>query len=263
MKTILDTIVENKKLEVLKRKAKKPLNKLVEKGFYHRATINPSDFFHFDTPNIIAEFKRKSPSKGILSEAFNPASIIKSYKDSGASAASILTDRDFFGGSFQDLENTRQAIGNFPLLRKDFIIDSYQIHEAKAYGADIILLIASILDKKTVKEFATIASSIGLFILLEVHSDNELEMWTPEIGMIGVNNRDLKNFSVNIEKSVTLFPKIPNEAIKISESGLHDPMDVMKLFNIGYQGFLIGERFMTGVEPGMELHNFIHRLKHC
>ncbi|MFC2080149.1 indole-3-glycerol phosphate synthase TrpC [Bacteroidota bacterium] len=261
MKTILDTIIEHKRMEVLKRKGRKPLHVLVEKPNYKRTPLKPAHFFKEAEPGIIAEFKRKSPSKGVISDASDPVPIVTAYKNGGAVAASVLTDRDFFGGSFKDLENVRNSVGEFPLLRKDFIIDPYQIHEAKAYGADIILLIASVLTKDQIKELVKLSSSHGLSVLLEVHAEEELDKWIPGITMIGVNNRDLRNFSVDIQRSINLFKKLPDEALKISESGLGLPADIRMLFDIGYQGFLIGERFMKEADPGQELSNFINDIK--
>ena len=140
------------------------------------------------------------------------------------------------------------------------MIDPYQVHEAKAYGADIILLIAAILEPGQVKEMAELAVSIGLTVLLEVHNEMELDHWVPCIRMVGVNNRDLKNFSVDLERSVELLPKLPSEALKISESGLHEPKDVLNLYKEGYHGFLMGEHFMKSEDPGSALSEFIHHL---
>lgn len=261
MISILDTIIEHKKMEVLKRNSRKPLSLLKEKPYYHRATAAPSGFFIPGEAGIIAEFKRKSPSKGMISDVIDPVGVVKAYKEGGAIASSVLTDRDFFGGSFRDLENVRASVGDFPLLRKDFIIDSYQVHEAKAYGADIILLIAAVLDKKKIGELAAEAAALGLSVLLEVHTEEEIDKWVPGIEMVGVNNRDLKDFSVDIQRSVELFPKLPKEAFLVSESGINAPSDVKMLFNAGFRGFLIGERFMREADPGASLTQFLEELK--
>lgn len=261
MVSVLDTIIEHKKMEVLKRKSRKPLQQLKEKPFYSRTSAAPSGFFLPGEPGIIAEFKRKSPSRGTISDVIDPAGVVRAYKEGGARVSSVLTDRDFFGGSFRDLESVRAAVGDFPLLRKDFIIDSYQVHEAKAYGADIILLIAAVLDKKKIGELAAEASSLGLSVLLEVHSEEEIEKWVPGIEMVGVNNRDLRDFTVDIQRSVELFPKLPKEALLISESGIYAPSDVKMLYNVGFHGFLIGERFMRDPDPGTSLEGFIKELK--
>ncbi len=258
--TILDTIIENKRIEVMKRKGRKSLDQLIAKPLYKRNPLHVNDYFSDTIPNIIAEFKRKSPSKGVLNSTILPDSIVDSYKRAGASAVSILTDRNFFAGSFQDLERSKMHVADIPLLRKDFMIDPYQVHEAKAYGADIILLIAAVLGADEITSMAVLAISLGLTVLLEVHNEEEIEKWSPGIEMIGVNNRDLTTFKTDIERSFKLFQKLPAEAIKISESGLQDPEEVKKLFKAGYQGFLMGERFMTAEDPGEALSDFISKL---
>src|SRR6056297_3428427 len=203
MKTILDTITEHKRMEVLKRKRRKPLKELFQKPHYMREPLDVISAFNKGLPSVIAEFKRKSPSRGaLLKGEVDPVTVVNGYKNGGAVCASILTDRDFFGGSFRDLERVKLAVPDMPLLRKDFMIDEYQLHEAKAYGADVILLIASILERHEVKTLATLAASIGLTVLLEVHTKGELEKWDPAIGMVGVNNRNLKDFSVDINRSL-------------------------------------------------------------
>jgi len=260
MKTLLDTIVEHKHMEVLKRKGRKSLADLEKKAFYRRSPIDPLALASKTRPNIIAEFKRRSPSRGQISGLINPVPVVKAYRDGGALASSILTDRDFFGGSFKDLENVRTHVDNFPLLRKDFMIDPYQLHEAKAYGADIVLLIAGILDPGKIREMVQTANSLGLHILMEVHSEEELEKWIPGISMLGVNNRDLRNFNVDIEQSVKLLPKMPAEVFKISESGLHQVADVKRLYTEGFDGFLMGERFMKEDDPGQALSAFSEAL---
>lgn len=259
--TILDTIKEHKRMEVLKRKGRKPLEQLRMKPFYERTPLDPSGFFDTGRPCIIAEYKRKSPSKGVLSDSVNPVPVVRGYKEGGASAASILTDRDFFGGSFRDLENVKVSVPELPLLRKDFVIDPYQVHEAKAYGADMILLIAAILKKEQVRELTNVAVSLGLHVLLEVHDEGELDHWIPEIRMVGVNNRDLRHFSVDLQRSLDLAPKLPQEVFRVSESGLHEPNDLVNLFNVGYNGFLMGERFMKTPDPGAALKDFVQHLK--
>lgn len=260
MKTILDTITEHKRMEVLKRKGRKPLDELKKKPLYDRVILDPAVFFDLSRPCVIAEYKRKSPSKGVLSNSISPVPVVSAYREGGASAASILTDRDFFGGSFRDLENVKTAVSDLPLLRKDFMIDPYQVHEAKAYGADIILLIAKILNREQVVEMTKLAVSLGLHILLEVHDEKELDLWVPDIGMVGVNNRDLRTFDVDLQRSADLVSKLPAEAIKVSESGLHEPKDVLNLYKEGYNGFLLGERFMKTEDPGGALKDFMQHL---
>jgi len=260
MTTILDTIIEHKKMEVLKRKGRKPVEALKEKPLYQRTPVDPILSFDGKGPKVIAEFKRRSPSKGSLSDVINPVPVVRSYMKGGAVASSILTDRDFFGGSFRDLENVKLALPDFPLLRKDFIVDPYQVHEAKAYGADLILLIAAVLDKQKVRELTKLAGDLGLNVLLEVHTVEETDRWIPGISLVGVNNRDLKDFSVDIERSVNLIPALPSETIKISESGLNDPEEVRQLYQAGFSGFLMGEKFMKSGDPGAALQKFISDL---
>jgi indole-3-glycerol phosphate synthase len=260
MMTILDTITEHKRMEVLKRKGRKPLEQLKKKPLYDRIPEDPKKYFDPEKPGVIAEFKRKSPSKGVLSDNISPVPVAAAYKDGGVSTISILTDRDFFGVSFRDLENVKTSVKNVPLLRKDFMIDPYQVHEAKAYGADIILLIAAILKKEQVQEMTKIAVSLGLHVLLEVHDEKELEYWVPDISLIGVNNRDLRNFNVDLQRSIDLAPKLPHEVLKISESGLNEPKEVLNLFKEGYNGFLMGERFMKTADPGAALKDFMKHL---
>ena len=170
-----------------------------------------------------------------------------------------MTDEHFFGGHAQDILDARRIVET-PLLRKEFIIDEYQIIEAKAIGADAILLITEILTKEEVQRFAELAKSIKLDVLLEVHTEQQLEKYNPAIDIVGVNNRDLTQFTVDPEHSVRLFDKLPNEAVKISESGIHNPETIMRLREIGYQGFLIGERFMKTMDPGKACQQFIDSL---
>lgn len=260
--TILDTIVEHKKMEVLKRKGKKTLQQLKAMDLYKRKALDPEEYFSKKSPNIIAEFKRKSPSKGVINSNVSPVEVVESYREGGASAVSILTDRDFFGGDFRDLEECKKAVNGIPILRKDFIIDPYQLYEAKAYGADIILLIAAILSDQEVHHLSGLAAELGLSVLLEVHDKKEIGKWNSGITMIGVNNRDLKTFQTDIRRSYELLPELPAEALKISESGLQDPGELRRLFEAGYHGFLMGERFMMSGDPGLALSEFIRQLNH-
>lgn len=260
MITILDTIVERKRMEVLKRKGRKPLNLLQQMPHYDRTPLKPASFLPEGIPGIIAEFKRRSPSKGVISSVIDPVEVVKSYSEAGAFTSSILTDRDFFGGSFKDLEAVKTALPGFPLLRKDFMIDPYQLHEAKAYGADMILLIAAILTPSEVKQFTELAMDLGLSVLLEVHTEEEIGHWYPGIDLVGVNNRDLKAFKVDIERSERLLEKLPKEVTKVSESGLGDPQVIRKLYESGYDAFLMGEAFMRTDDPGKALRELMGKL---
>lgn len=257
---ILDAIVENKRIEVLKRKQKRPLSDLESFPHYKRK-CNPVKLPETGRPGIIAEFKRQSPSKGPLNLDAIPEDVAQAYQKAGVSVMSVLTDRKFFGGSFRDLIAVREACPALPLLRKDFMIDPYQLYEAKAYGADMILLIASILEKKELAELAEGAGELGLNVLLEVHDAYELEKYAPTIKFVGVNNRDLKTFRVDTQRSLDLIEKMPEGVVPVSESGLSSPEEVAKLSVAGYQLFLMGERFMKQADPGRACQDFIEKLR--
>ena len=258
---ILDAIVEHKRVEVLKRKQKRPLDSLNSSPFYRRLTnaIDPS--LLEGRPGIIAEFKRQSPSKGPINVEADPVVVANAYHSAGAAAVSILTDRDFFGGSFQDLQRVRESTFDGVLLRKDFIIDPYQLHEASAYGADMVLLIASILERNEVADLALEAESLGLNVLFEVHRADELEKYHSAIGYVGVNNRNLKTFKVDTSLSLDLIGQMPEGIVPVSESGLSNVEEIKKLFMAGYQMFLMGEAFMREQDPGMACVNLIKQLK--
>jgi indole-3-glycerol phosphate synthase len=208
---------------------------------------------------IIAEFKRKSPSKGIINDKSLPLDIALGYQNAGASAISILTDQVFFGGSEDDILKVRDSI-HIPILRKEFIIDGYQIHESKSIGADLILLIAACLSPEEVKVLSQIAKSLGLEVLLELHDEEELGHICDTVNFVGINNRSLKTFDVDIERSLKMAEKIPADKIKIAESGIDDPT-LIKLFRSnGYQGFLIGENFMKTTDPSLAIKEFIKNI---
>lgn len=254
---ILDKIISNKRKEVALQKeavSLKNLIEIIEVGVFpeisFKRALGQSD------SGIIAEFKRKSPSKGWIYEHADVARITVSYEQSGASAISVLTDSDFFGGGFEDLKNARASVG-IPLLRKDFIIDEYQLFQAKALGANVILLIASALTIAESKYLSGIAKILGLEVLLEIHNDAELDYIQPNIDVVGINNRDLTSFVTDVNCSFQLGEKIPSEYLKISESGISDPKTVRELRKEGFKGFLIGETFMKTQDPGMALHEFV------
>lgn len=254
---MLEKIISHKQTEVEKLKAKKPVSKL-EKSRYFGRTTYPLNHFVLDKnkTGIIAEFKRKSPSKGIINAISTLEEVTTGYFRSGASALSILTDHEFFGGSAGDLTRAR-GMNPIPILRKDFIIDSYQILEAKSIGADAILLIAAALNKKQTKEFARMARSLQLQVLLEIHQAGELDHLNEFVDLVGVNNRDLSTFRVDTELSVQLAHLIPNDFVKISESGITSPATIKRLKGCGYQGFLIGESFMRSPEPAVAFSDFV------
>ena len=210
-----------------------------------------------DSPTgIIAEFKRRSPSKGEIHPLALPAEIIPAYQDAGASACSVLTDTVYFGGSLNDLAVAR-SVANIPLLRKDFIVSTYQIDEARVYGADAILLIASALTRDEVEFFTRHAHDCGLEVLFEIHNEKEIEKFCPEIDMVGVNNRDLTTFVTDPDLSLRIVKQLPDNVVKVAESGLTSIDEVEQLHQVGYNGFLIGETFMKHDYPGDALSKFI------
>lgn len=259
---ILDEIIAHKKKEVEERKSLYPV-KLLEKSIYFPSpTVSLKKYIQRpDKSGVIAEIKRKSPSKGILNKNVSIERTSIGYMQAGASALSILTDNKFFGGSNDDLTTARKY--NFcPILRKDFTIDEYQIIEAKSIGADAILLIAAALEPKAAEKLATFAHSLGLEVLLEVHDEAELEQsGGVDADLIGVNNRSLKTFEVSVDVSKRLAPMIPNGKVKVSESGLSDPAVIGELKKFGYEGFLIGETFMKHGRPEEMAMEFIRQIR--
>lgn len=260
--TILDKIVEKKKIEVAEAKANVSLSELQQYPLFNTACYSLKDSMSDpQRTGIIAEFKRASPSKGLINGTSTVQEVVKGYQDAGASAISVLTDPTFFQGSLADISAAREVL-TIPLLRKEFIVDTYQIAEAKAYGADIILLIAACLTPKEVKDFSTYAKSLGLNVLLEVHNEEELAANMLEtIDAIGVNNRNLKDFSVSVDHSYDLVNKIPNHYIKVSESGIADVQTIKDLKNSGFHGFLIGENFMRTADPCQAIKDFVAQLE--
>lgn len=258
---ILDEIIAHKRKEVDERKSLYPV-KLLEKSIYFPSqTVSLRKYIQRpDKSGVIAEIKRKSPSKGVLNPNVSIERTSIGYMQAGASALSILTDGKFFGGSNEDLTTARKF--NFcPILRKDFTIDEYQVIEAKSIGADAILLIAAALEVKTTEALATFAHSLGLEVLLEVHDDDELKRTAGvDADLVGVNNRSLKTFEVSIDVSKRLAPMIPAGKVKVSESGLSDPGAIAELRKMGYEGFLIGETFMKHGRPEEAAMEFIRQL---
>ena len=258
---ILDTIVARKKAEVDERKKRKPLDVIKLDAFYIRNTISLVE--GLSRPNasgIIAEFKRKSPSKGVINDRVDLLEVTKGYQVAGASAVSILTDEYFFGGDDQDVVRAREVL-DIPILRKEFIIDEYQVHEAKALGADLILLIAACLTKEEVVRFSTVARSLGLEVLLELHDEDELGHVCETIDLVGINNRSLKTFDVNIARSLRMAGQLPKDKLKVAESGIDDPAQVKLFRENGYSAFLIGENFMKTNDPGIALHEFRNQIE--
>lgn len=258
---ILDQIVLRKRVEVAEAKQKTSIADLEANPNFNREVLVFKDFLLDEKrTGIISEFKRRSPSKGLINGIADVAAVTTAYNLAGASALSVLTDTDFFGGKADDLRQAR-ASNQIPILRKDFMIDEYQILEAKSWGADIVLLIAAILTPEQIAAFGKLAQSLGLRVLLEVHDLQELERSIcTHIDAIGVNNRNLGNFSVDIQTSFNLVSQIPDEFLKISESAISDPAVIKQLKIVGYQGFLIGESFMKTEDPGKAIRDFVAQL---
>ena len=259
--TILDKIVAKKLIEIQEAKLKTPVSAFESSEYFKTDCYYLRDFIlNPKRTGIIAEFKRASPSKGIINGDVKVETVTAAYADAGASALSVLTDTAFFGGSIADLVAARSA-NKIPILRKEFILDEYQILEAKAIGADIILLIATILPPETVAKFASFAKNLGLNVLLEVHNQQELEASIcDDLDAIGVNNRNLADFTLSLQHSYDLVNKIPNQFLKISESGISDPKTITELKTAGFNGFLIGENFMKEADPGKAMREFVEQL---
>ncbi|MEO5683778.1 MAG: indole-3-glycerol phosphate synthase TrpC [Chitinophagaceae bacterium] len=256
---ILDRIIAHKKIEVAQRKLAVPVADLEKTAFFSRNTLSLKDFLLDKRRNgIIAEFKRQSPSKGVINGHADVVAVTTAYTENGASCLSVLTDETFFGGSTNDL---LQARGNeIPILRKDFMIDAYQLTEAKAMGADVILLIAACLSVQQVKELAVVAKGLGLGVLLELHGEEELGHICDETDLIGINNRNLKTFEVDIDRSLRMAQKIPAGMIKIAESGIGSAATIKLFKENGFHGFLMGENFMKEADPGVAFAKFAQDL---
>lgn len=258
---ILEKIIANKEKEVARRKELFPSKLLEESIYFPTPTISLKKYLlREDKHGIIAEIKRKSPSKGMINKHVSIEKTSIGYMQAGASALSVLTDTEFFGGKNEDLTIARKF--NFcPILRKDFTIDEYQIIEAKSIGADAILLIAAALEPKKLKSLASFAKKFDLEVLMEVHNEDELlTSLCDEIDLVGVNNRDLRTFEVNISTSLKLAEMIPDKFVKVSESGISQPENIVTLKRCGFQGFLIGESFMANSRPHKACYDFIHHL---
>ena len=258
---ILSKIVAIKKQEITQKKKVRCLDEIKSSENFNRKTHSLSQKIKESEISIIAEHKRKSPSKKEINFKTPIKQIITGYADNGASAISILTEKNFFSGSENDLILARK-LTNLPILRKDFIVDEYQIFESKFLGADAILLIATYLNKNEIIKFSELAKQLDLDVLAEIHSMDELEkVCVDSVDIIGVNNRNLKDFSVNIENSIDIGKKIPESFVKISESGLYKSEELKRLIDFGYDGFLIGELFMKEINPGRELSKLINQIK--
>ncbi|MFA9388994.1 MAG: indole-3-glycerol phosphate synthase TrpC [Prolixibacteraceae bacterium] len=259
--TILDEINAHKRLEVEAQKIKVSVEELKQYPAYQKTVPSFKKFLlNPNKSGIIAEHKRKSPSKGLINGKVKLKDVVTAYEKAGVSAVSVLTDSFYFGGSLEDLKEATSLL-SIPVLRKDFIIDEYQIHEAKANGAAIILLIAASLTFEEVDRFAQLAHQLGMEVLFEIHNKDELQKVSPFVDVVGVNNRNLKTFEVDINISKKLAELIPNQFIKISESGISDPSTVKELKTYDFQGFLMGENFMKETDPGIACQRFSAEIK--
>lgn len=261
MNKYLDNIINQKYKAVEERKSLYPV-KLLEKSTYF--TTLPVSMQAYlkreDKSGVIAEFKRKSPSKGWINQFAKPGEISLGYMQSGASALSVLTDTEFFAGTFKDLTAARNE--NFcPILQKDFILDEYQIIEAKSIGADAILLIAAVLSKEKIEALNAFAQSLKLEVIVEIHDDKEIGKIPHDAEIVGINNRNLKTFEVDLKNSEKLLKLIPGDKVKIAESGIHTAEDGALLKKMGFDGLLIGEKFMATIDPIAACRRFITKLE--
>lgn len=257
---ILDKIIDFKRTEVAASKSRVSASQLERSPLFSRQVISLRDVLqHPDSTGIIAEFKRRSPSKGAINMKADVVKVTTAYTAHGAAALSVLTDTEFFGGISDDL--TAARVNSIPILRKDFIIDEYQLLEARSMGADVILLIAACLTPAEVKRLAAFAKSLHLEVLLEIHHEGELGHICEDCDVVGVNNRDLKSFTVDISRSLELSLRIPADKIKISESGITDTGTIQTLRSAGFKGFLIGENFMKQEDPAIAFASFVKHLK--
>jgi indole-3-glycerol phosphate synthase len=256
---ILGNIASYKRLEVKKRKVTNPVTLLEKSAFYGRKAPSFFTALAKPLPSLIGEFKRRSPSKGLINSSADIRQVAAGYQEAGIAAMSVLTDEKYFGGKNDDLREVAGSL-TIPLLRKDFIVDEYQVVEAKSIGAGAILLIAAILTKQEVRIFSGLAGDLGLDVLFEIHDRKDLEKLNQNIRIIGVNNRNLQTFETSLDNSAALLRYLPRDCLKVAESGFHTPGEVNNLFSAGYDAFLIGEYFMRSVNPGLAASEFINEL---
>lgn len=256
---ILDKIIERKQQEIEESKSKISVEQLKDSEFFRRKTFSLKESLESKS-GIIAEFKRQSPSKGIINNQISPLEVASAYEKFGASGISILTDKDFFGGSFDDILSVRNHI-QIPILRKDFMVDEYQFYEAKSIGADVILLIAACLSPNQVSEFTELAHDLDLEVLLEIHTEEELQHINKSIDFVGINNRNLKDFNVDLQHSVNLKNQLPENILSVAESGIYNEEDFKYLKEKGFNGFLMGEYFMKNENPGNKFSEFVSNVK--
>ena len=258
---ILDKIVEDKKIEINKLLSNSSISKLENSHLFSRKCISLKESIKNNNSGIICEFKRRSPSNQNINYISSLSDVVSGYEEAGAAGLSILTNKKYFDGDTQDIIDIRD-ISNLPILRKEFIISEYQVIEAKSIGSDAILLIASILSKEEITGYSSLAKSIGLEVLLEIHSEDELyKISGDDIDIVGVNNRNLDTLEIDLNNSIELCGKIPSKFIKISESGISEVESILKLKEVGYNGFLIGEKFMKTSNPMESAYDFIKKIE--
>ncbi len=258
---ILDKIVYDKKSEIENLSKIISISDLENQKDFTKQSKSLKESIKKSKSGIICEFKRKSPSNEKINYKSNVSDVINGYEKAGAVGVSILTNKKYFDGSISDINEVKKSI-NIPILRKEFIISEYQIVESKSIGADAILLIASILNKEDIKNYSSLAKSLGLEVLLEIHSIDELnKISNTDVDIIGINNRNLDTLDIDIKNSIDMFEKIPNEFIKISESGISKVESIIRLIKVGYDGFLIGENFMKTSKPEESAYNFIKKVE--
>jgi len=259
---ILDKIIQHKQKEVEQRKELYPIRLLENSIYFSAKTVSLKKYLQRnDKVGIIAEIKRKSPSKGIINKYIDVERVSIGYMQAGANALSILTDEEFFGGKSSDLTTARK-FNYCPILRKDFIIDEYQIIESKSIGADAILLLANVLSEKQIIQFTNTAHELGLEVLLELRDEDELNKYNDSIDVVGINNRNLKTMEINLEQSFKFASLLPKNAVKVSESGIQKATDIIGLKEEGFQGFLMGEFFMKHSRPEDACTQFIKEVQH-
>ena len=258
---ILDKIVEDKKIEINKLLSNSSISKLENSHLFSRKCISLKESIKNNNSGIICEFKRRSPSNQNINYISSLSDVVSGYEEAGAAGLSILTNKKYFDGDTQDIIDIRD-ISNLPILRKEFIISEYQVIEAKSIGSDAILLIASILSEEEIIGYSSLAKSIGLEVLLEIHSEEELyKISGDDIDIVGVNNRNLDTLEIDLNNSIELYGKIPSKFVKISESGISEVESILKLKELGYNGFLIGEKFMKTNNPMESAYDFIKKIE--
>jgi indole-3-glycerol phosphate synthase len=257
--TVLDTIAKHVREEVEARKRKSPTSDLQDRPLFHEPTRDLQKALEGPSRQIIAEVKRASPSQGLIRKDFDPIAIAKDYANHGAAALSVLTEERFFQGNLSYLEAIRAEVP-LPLLRKDFVLDSYQLFEARSFGADAVLLIAALLERNFLRQLHEESRSLSLDVLVEVHTEPELEV-ALEAGaqLVGINNRNLQTFEVNLETTEQLLPKVPQGIVVVCESGIEGRQQVERLEKLGVHVFLIGESLMRAPHPGAKLKELLEK----